>query len=144
MCYLIQMQMGMFFKQEEFDEAQFCRYYLKLYKKLRNLDRNKMQGLKFSKAFNEFSVLVYHNMFGPNGLQIAADKKKNAQQKQPLSPEALNLQSQSGAINGGVSSMDYGGRGSLSRGKTQPDKDYKRKVTFAGSNGDECSSMGLP
>jgi len=42
----------------------FCRYYLKLYKRLKELDRTKQQGVKFSKAFSEFTVLVYHNLFG--------------------------------------------------------------------------------
>ena len=44
----------------------FCRYYLKLYQKLRELDRVKTNGVKFSKAFSEFTVLVYHNIFGAN------------------------------------------------------------------------------
>ena len=59
----------MFFKQEEFDEVKFCRYYLKLYKRLRELDRSKINGVKFSKAFSEFSILVYHNIFGANGVK---------------------------------------------------------------------------
>ena len=58
--------MGAFFKQEEFDEMKFCRYYLKLYQKLRELDKIKTNGVKFSKAFSEFTVLVYHNIFGSN------------------------------------------------------------------------------
>ena len=47
----------------------FCRYYLKLYQKLRELDRVKTNGVKFSKAFSEFTVLVYHNIFGSNGVK---------------------------------------------------------------------------
>lgn len=63
------MQMGMLLKQEEFDEQKFCRYYLKLYKRLRELDRLKVSGIKFSKAFADFSILVYHNIFGSKGFE---------------------------------------------------------------------------
>jgi len=52
-----------FYVTEEFDERQFCRYYLKLYKRLKDLDRMKQVGCKFSKAFSEFTMLVYHNLF---------------------------------------------------------------------------------
>ena len=72
MCYLLQLQMGVFFKQQEFDEIKFCRNYLKLYKRLRNLDSSlsklSEQHTKFSSAFTDFTILVYHNMFGPNGI----------------------------------------------------------------------------
>ena len=52
---------------EEFDERKFCRYFLKLYMRLKELDKNKQAGLKFSKAFSEFTVLVYHNIVGLAG-----------------------------------------------------------------------------
>ena len=35
--------------------------------RLKELDRAKQQGIKFSKAFAEFTVLVYHNVFGESG-----------------------------------------------------------------------------
>ena len=37
--------------------------------RLKELDRAKQQGIKFSKAFAEFTVLVYHNIFGESGSQ---------------------------------------------------------------------------
>ena len=55
------------FYLEEFDEKKFCRYFLKLYMRLKELDKTKQVGLKFSKAFSEFTVLVYHNMVGMVG-----------------------------------------------------------------------------
>lgn len=55
---------------EKYDEKKFCRYYLQTYTRLKDLDRSKQSGIKFSKAFAEFTVLVYHNVFG--GSPIAA------------------------------------------------------------------------
>ena len=103
---------------EEFDEAQFCRYYLKLYQKLRELDRNKVQGLKFSKAFSEFTVLVYHNMFGPNGLETV--------QKQQAALDPRKLSSQ--GTNGGKNSTFDTHRASVTRSQKayNHDKEYKR------------------
>ena len=46
--------------------------------KLKELDRNKQQGIKFSKAFSEFTVLVYHNIFGPGYSE--KDHKHNSSQ----------------------------------------------------------------
>lgn len=74
------MQLGHMFKQEAYDEQKFCRYYLKLYMRLKELDRTKTQGIKFSKAFSEFTVLVYHNIFGPgNGPETLSPTKLQQQ-----------------------------------------------------------------
>ena len=35
--------------------------------RLKELDKTKQVGLKFSKAFSEFTVLVYHNIVGLTG-----------------------------------------------------------------------------
>ena len=108
----------------------FCRYYLKLYQKLRDLDRNKVAGVKFSKAFSDFSVLVYHNIFGsnnPNLKQQAQTTKSTARRKN-------------------VTVSPSNGRTIPAKGNSQVNViplNYSRKVTFAGSNNDDCSSMGL-
>ena len=51
--------------------------------RLKELDRAKQQGIKFSKAFAEFTVLVYHNVFGESGSksQNGAGKKTTFQTK---------------------------------------------------------------
>lgn len=69
---------------EEFDEKKFCRYYLKLYIRLKELDQAKQIGVKFSKAFSEFTSLVYHNVIGvaPGKASPFGDETKKAAQKQ--------------------------------------------------------------
>ena len=67
----------MFDLTEPFDETKFCRYYLKTYSRLKELDRAKQQGVKFSKAFSEFTVLVYHNVFGASGSSMDIRPNQN-------------------------------------------------------------------
>ena len=47
---------------EQFDEKKFCKYYLRSYMKLKELDKQKLRGIKYSKAFSEFTCLVYANI----------------------------------------------------------------------------------
>ena len=47
---------------EEFDERKFCKYYLRGYQKLKELDRQKFKGVKYSKAFSDFTCLLYANI----------------------------------------------------------------------------------
>ena len=52
---------------EQFDQRKFCKYYLRLYKKLKAQDRERVKRygpsqMKFSSAFSEFTCLIYANM----------------------------------------------------------------------------------
>lgn len=82
--------------------------------RLKELDRTKTQGIKFSKAFSEFTVLVYHNIFGPGNGPESQSPTKLPQQQQ------------------------------FDNSNSQKNHQFKRKVTFAGSDKETGnSSMGL-
>ncbi|CDW85987.1 UNKNOWN [Stylonychia lemnae] len=56
--YLMQIKILKIFKNEQFDDRKFCKYYVKLFKKLYELDKIKYMPPKFNEAFKDLAVFI--------------------------------------------------------------------------------------
>lgn len=125
------MQLSCFFRQEEFDELQFCRYYLRLVLKLRDLENAKVSRFRFSKAFSKFTMLVYYNLFGDHS------PKQSQRQQQKTKRQNAGTKNPSALV---YSSSPEAKSNSFKRNQDLPDEKlwYVRQVTFGSQGGNEA------